>query len=225
VLFSPDWAWLYVSVGSSCNVCDESDVRRATIVRYRPDGSEEAVFAEGLRNAVGIAFRPGTDELWATNNGRDWLGDDQPPETIYIVEEGDDAGWPACHSGRIVDPDFGSAGSCDGILDPVVEMQAHTAPLGLTFYTGEQFPEQYQGDLFVALHGSWNRSTPVGYKVVRVDLENGTIGPVGEFAAGWLRSDGSQWGRPVDLVTASDGSLMISDDGQGRIYRVYFPGP
>jgi len=224
VLFSPDGEYLYVSIGSSCNVCIEDDNRRSTIMRYRPDGSEEMIFAEGLRNAVGITFRPGTDELWATNNGRDWLGDDQPPETIYLVTEGEDAGWPYCHAGRIVDPDYGEEGSCEGISDPEVEMQAHTAPLGLTFYTGSQFPERYQGDMFVGLHGSWNRTVPVGYKVVHIPMEDGEPGEVRDFAVGWLREDGSKWGRPVDVVTAPDGSLLISDDGEGRIYRAFYHG-
>jgi len=224
VLFSPDWASLFVSVGSSCNVCIEDDERRATIVYYSPDGSGEEIFAQGLRNAVGITFRPGTDELWATNNGRDWLGDDLPPETIYVVREGDDAGWPYCHSGRIVDPDYGSADACDGVLAPVVEMQAHSAPLGLTFYTGQQFPEEYRGDLFVAFHGSWNRTVPTGYKVVRVPLRGGNPGQVEDFATGWLREDGSNWGRPVDVLTASDGSLFVSDDGGGVVYRIFYAG-
>ena len=225
VLFSPDWANLFVSVGSSCNVCIEQDPRRAAIVRYRPDGSDETIYAEGLRNAVGITFRPGTDELWATNNGRDWLGDDQPPETIYLVSEGDDAGFPRCHSGRIIDPDYGSEGDCDGVVDPVVEMTAHSAPLGLGFYTGTQFPEAYRGDLFVAFHGSWNRTEPTGYSVVRIPLDGERVGAVTDFATGWLRADGSQWGRPVDVVTASDGSMLISDDGVGRIYRIFYAGP
>ncbi len=224
VRFSPDGAYLYVSVGSSCNVCIEDDARRSTIMRYRPDGSEETVYAEGLRNAVGITFRPGTDELWATNNGRDWLGDDQPPETIYKVTEGENAGWPYCHAGRLVDPDYGEEGACEGISDPEVEMQAHTAPLGLTFYTGSQFPEAYHGDMFVGLHGSWNRTVPVGYKVVHVPMENGEPGEVRDFAVGWLQDDGSKWGRPVDVVTAPDGSLLISDDGEGRIYRAFYHG-
>jgi glucose/arabinose dehydrogenase len=225
VLFSPDWSTLYVSIGSSCNVCVEEDGRRAAIVRYNPDGSGERVYATGLRNAVGITIRPGTSELWATNNGRDWLGDDLPPETIYVVREGSDAGWPLCHSGRIVDPDFGGAGACVGVLPPAVEMQAHSAPLGLAFYDGEQFPEEYRGDLFVAFHGSWNRSEPTGYKVVRVSMrEGGPSGPVDDFATGWLREDGSNWGRPVDIVVATDGSLIISEDGQGTIYRVFYGG-
>ena len=222
VLFSPDGEDLYVSIGSSCNVCVEGDERRATIMRYNPDGSDGEVYARGLRNAVGITFRPGTNDLWATNNGRDRLGDDLPPETIYKVNEGDDAGWPRCHAGRIVDPDLGETGDCEGVAAPLVEMQAHSAPLGLTFYTGEQFPEEYHGDLFVAFHGSWNRSVPTGYKVVRIPMADGEPAPVQDFAAGWLREDGSRWGRPVDVLTGPDGSLFISDDEGGTIYRVFY---
>jgi len=222
VLFSPDGEYLYVSIGSSCNVCVEEDERRATIMRYNPDGRGGEIYAQGLRNAVGITFRPGTDELWATNNGRDWLGDDQPPETIYEVNEGDDAGWPRCHAGRIVDPDLGKPGDCEGVAEPAIEMQAHSAPLGLAFYTGEQFPEEYHGDLFVAFHGSWNRTVPTGYKVVRVPMEDGEPASVQDFALGWLREDGSQWGRPVDVLTGPDDSLFISDDGGGVIYRVFY---
>jgi glucose/arabinose dehydrogenase len=223
VLFSPDYAWLFVSIGSSCNVCQEQDERRAAIMRYRPDGSEGQVYAGGLRNAVGITFRPGTDELWATNNGRDMLGDDQPPETIYQVKEGRDYGWPRCHSGRISDPEFGGTDACQGVDAPEVEMQAHSAPLGLGFYSGEQFPEDYRGDLFVAFHGSWNRSEPTGYKVVRILIEGETAGRVEDFAAGWLVG-GSAWGRPVDVVTGPDGSLFVSDDEGGTIYRIFYAG-
>jgi glucose/arabinose dehydrogenase len=224
VLLDPDGGWLYVSVGSSCNVCVEQDPRRATILRYAPDGSEGTIYASGLRNAVGITFRPGTQELWATNNGRDWLGDDLPPETVYLVSEGDDAGWPRCHAARIVDPDYGQPGDCDGVLVPQVEAQAHSAPLGLAFYDGEQFPPSYRGDLFVAFHGSWNRSVPTGYKVIHIDMAGGIPGEVSDFAAGWLRPNGSQWGRPVDVVMGADGSLFVSDDGEGRIYRIFYTG-
>lgn len=224
VLFSPDWQYLYVSIGSSCNVCEEADPRRAAIMRYHPDGSGETLFTAGLRNAVGLTFRPGTAELWATNNGRDWLGDDLPPETVYLASLGADAGWPRCHSGRILDPEFGSPGACAGVLAPQVEIQAHSAPLGLAFYSGAQFPVEYQGDLFVALHGSWNRSTPTGYKVVRVDLEDGVPGAVTDFAWGWLRPDNERWGRPVDVLTGADGALYISDDGGGVIYRIVYTG-
>ncbi|UCD42413.1 MAG: sorbosone dehydrogenase family protein [Chloroflexota bacterium] len=223
VLFSPDYSTLYVSIGSSCNVCEETDPRRAAIMRYDPDGSAGRLFAKGLRNAVGITMRPGVDELWATNNGRDFLGDDLPPETIYLVQDGKDYGWPSCHSGRIIDPDLGSETSCQGIEDPLVEMQAHTAPLGLEFYSGDQFPEEYRGDLFVGLHGSWNRSSPVGYKIVRIPLDGDTTGPVEDFAAGWLEG-GSSWGRPVDVLTGPEGSLYVSDDAGGRIYRISYHG-
>lgn len=224
VLFSPDWAYLFVSVGSSCNVCVETDVRRSTIMRYNPDGSGEEVYAQGIRNAVGIVFRPGTDELWATNNGRDGMGDDVPPDTIELVRQGADAGWPRCHAGRIIDPAFGKPGACDGVAAPAVELQAHSAPLGLTFYTGEQFPESYRGHLFVAFHGSWNRSVPTGYKVIGIPMENGTPGPVYDFATGWLRPNDTRWGRPVDVQTGTDGSLFVSDDGEGRIYRIFYAG-
>ena len=224
VLFSPDWADLFVSVGSSCNACDEQDPRRAAILRYDPDGGDERTYAAGLRNAVGITFRPGTDELWATNNGRDMLGDDLPPDTVQLVRQGDDFGWPRCHSGRISDPEFGGAQACDGVTPPAVELQAHSAPLGLTFYSGEQFPEEYRGDLFVAYHGSWNRSVPTGYKVVRIPMEGATPGPAQDFATGWLGVDGSAWGRPVDVITAADGSLFVSDDAGGKVYRVFYTG-
>jgi glucose/arabinose dehydrogenase len=224
LLFSPDWETLYVSVGSSCNVCREEDPRRAAILAYNPDGSNERVFATGLRNAVGLALNPESGEIWATNNGRDWLGDDLPPETVYLVRENGDYGWPRCHVGRIVDPEFGSPDGCSNVVDPAVEMQAHTAPLGLDFYTGDAFPLPYRGDLFIALHGSWNRSVPVGYKVVRIPMQQGKPGPVQDFVTGWLEEDGSNWGRPVGVITGADGALYISDDSGGRVYRVAFLG-
>jgi glucose/arabinose dehydrogenase len=224
VLFSPDYSTLFVSIGSSCNVCDESDQRRAAIMAYNPDGSNPRLYAHGLRNAVGITFRPGTNELWATNNGRDLLGDDQPPETINLVQQGDDFGWPRCHAGRIVDPEFGGSQGCQGVKAPLVEMQAHSAPLGLTFYSGSQFPESYRGDSFVAFHGSWNRSVPTGYKLVRIPMQGGQPGPLQDFAVGWLLPDGSNWGRPVDVITGRDGSLYLSDDAGGKIYRIFYNG-
>jgi glucose/arabinose dehydrogenase len=223
VLFSPDYRYLYISIGSSCNVCLEGDPRRAAIVRYEPDGSAEQVYARGLRNAVGITFRPGTSELWSTNNGRDLLGDDQPPDTVQMVKEGDDFGWPRCHAGRIADPDFGGQKACQGVVKPQVELDAHSAPLGLTFYNGDQFPEEYRGGLFIAYHGSWNRSEPTGYKVVFIPFSGGKPGPVQDFAVGWL-VDGSSWGRPVDVVVGPDGSLFVSDDAGGVVYRIFYRG-
>jgi glucose/arabinose dehydrogenase len=224
LLFSPDYSALYVSIGSSCNVCQEQDKRRAAIMVYNPDGSGGRIFASGLRNAVGITFRPGTQELWATDNGRDYLGDNLPPETVYLVLDGKDYGWPRCHAGRIIDPDFGYPGSCNGIQAPLIEMQAHMAPLGLTFYSGSQFPAEYKNNLFIALHGSWNRTSKVGYKVMRVPINGNIIGKPEDFASGWLGGNGSVGGRPVDVITAPDGSLFISDDSQGIIYRIFYPG-
>ena len=223
VLFSPDWQTLYVSIGSSCNNCLESDPRRAAIMRYNPDGSGGQVFASGLRNAVGITFRPGTNELWATNNGRDYLGDDLPPETVNLVGQGNNFGWPRCHAGDIIDPEFGDPNACVGVVQPMVKMQAHSAPLGLNFYTGSQFPVEYQGGLFVAFHGSWNRSVPTGYKVVFIPFQDGKPGAVQDFATGWL-ANGADWGRPVDVITAPDGGLFVSDDTGGKIYIIIYTG-
>jgi glucose/arabinose dehydrogenase len=214
---------LYVSVGSSCNDCEESDPRRAAILRYAADGSGESRFATGLRNAVGLAFRPGTDELWATVNGRDWLGDDRPSEYVTRVMPGAFYGWPYCHwdpAGLFPDPDLGSPARCRQVARPSLLYQAHTAPLGLAFYTGTQFPAEYRGSLFVALHGSWNRPVPVGYKVIRILLDGGAPRAL-DFATGWL-SGSRGWGRPVDLAVGRDGSLFLSDDLQGLVYRIRY---
>ena len=227
VIFLPDGR-MAVSVGSSCNVCDEDDERRATVVIYDgPEGTGERVFARGLRNAVGLAIHPETGDLWATNNGRDLMGDDLPPETIYLVEDGAHYGWPFCHNANILDPDFGFPSACDDVDPPVVEMQAHSAPLGLVFYDGDSFPAAYQGDLFVAFHGSWNRSIPTGYKIVRLDFDGTTPGDtVEDFATGWLDEDGSYAvsGRPVDVAVGPDGALYVSDDKAGFIYRIRYEG-
>jgi glucose/arabinose dehydrogenase len=224
VAFLPDGR-MVLSVGSSCNVCEEEDPRRAAIVIYDgPDGEGERIFAGGLRNAVGLAVRPDTGELWATNNGRDLMGDELPPETIYVVEAGADYGWPYCHSGDIVDPDLGFEGACEGVEKPVVEMQAHSAPLGLTFYTGEMFPSEYRGDLFIAFHGSWNRSVPTGYKIVRLPFREGEpAAAVEDFATGWLDQEtGDASGRPVDVLVGAEGALYVSDDKGGFIYRIIY---
>jgi len=178
VEFLPDGR-MVVSIGSSCNVREEEDPRRAAIVIY--DGSSatgERIFASGLRNAVGLAIHPTSSELWATNNGRDLMGDELHPETVYIIEDGADYGW-------LEDPQFGYEGSCADVAAPVTEMQALSAPLGLAFYTGTNFPEEYLGDLFIAFHGSWNRSIPTGYSVVRLPLNgSAATGPVENFATG-----------------------------------------
>jgi glucose/arabinose dehydrogenase len=225
IAFAPDGR-LFVAVGSSCNICKESDARRAAIVRYEADGSGERLFATGLRNAVGIAFHPQTGALWATVNERDWKGDDLPPEYITEVKEGGFYGWPECFvAGRQVirDDRAAPADRCERVTLPTLEVQAHSAPLGLAFYTGQQFPPEYRGSLFVAYHGSWNRSVPTGYKVVRVPFANGRpSGAVEDFATGWLAADRNVFGRPVDVLTAPDGALFVSDDNGGVVYRISY---
>ena len=224
--FLPDGR-MVVSVGSSCNVCQEDDPRRAAVVVYdNAQATGEAIFAQGLRNAVGLALHPETGELWATNNGRDLMGDDIPPEAVYIVREGEHYGWPHCHNGYIIDPDEGYDGACDNVTASLVEMQAHSAPLGLAFYTGDMFPDKYRHDLFIAFHGSWNRSIPTGYKIVRLPLDGSTpTGPVEDFATGWLNENTAEVnGRPVGLAIGADGALYVSDDKGGFIYRIHYEG-
>ncbi len=222
--FGPDGK-MYVSIGSSCNLCSEGDERRAAIVRYNPDGTGQEVFARGLRNSVGFRWHPQTRELWATDNGFDYFGDDQPPEEINIVRQGGDYGWPYCYADRQPNPTFPSPypGACAGTVPAAVQMQAHSAPLGFDFYTGTQFPAEYRGDAFVAFHGSWNRSAPTGYKVIRLRAQEGAPGAVEDFAIGWLEGNAAS-GRPVDVLTGPDGALYISDDRANLIYRVTYVG-
>jgi len=223
VVFGPD-GLMYVSVGSSCNVCRESDKRRAAVLRFNADGSGEQLFASGLRNAVGLAFHPTSGVLWATVNERDWRGDDVPPDYVTEIREGTVHGWPDCMTvrGRVIaDASFTKSAKCDKVTSPTVEIQAHSAPIGLAFYTGTQFPEEYRGSLFVAYRGSWNRSLPTGYKIVRIRVRDGQPPAVEDFATGWLEGT-SSWGRPVDLVVGRDGALYLSDQGAGRIYRITY---
>ncbi len=222
---------MYVSAGSSCNVCVEKDPRRATVMEFNPDGSGQEIFAKGLRNAVGLAVNPKTDTVWATVNGRDWLGDDLPPETIYdLGTGGGDGGWPYCYGDRVPDSNFTKPGDdrCQSVLEPKVQMQAHSAPLGLAFYEGSQFPADYQNNIYVAFHGSWNRSVPTGYKVVRIKLDDKgqPVGNAQDFITGWLApgetKKGRWMGRPVGIAFGSDGSMYVSDDSAGVIYRVSY---
>jgi glucose/arabinose dehydrogenase len=224
VLIGPDGK-LYVSIGSTCNVCNETDPHRAAIWVYNLDGSGGRLYAKGLRNAVGMAINPLNNQIWVTNNGRDYLGDNSPPETVYALQDGGDYGWPRCHAGDIVDPQFGSPGACNGVVQPLVKMQAHSAPLGLAFYDAGPFPDLYHG-LFVAFHGSWNRTVPTGYKVVFIPLNSsGNVsGPVQDFISGWLNNNGDASGRPVGLTVGPDGALYVSDDKGGMIYRISYEG-
>ena len=222
---------MYVSAGSSCNVCIEKDPRRAAVMQFNPDGSGQEIFAKGLRNAVGLAVNPKTNTLWVTVNGRDWLGDDLPPETIYDLGKGGvDAGWPYCYGDRVPDANFTKPGDnrCQSVIEPKVQMQAHSAPLGLAFNEGTMFPAEYRNNIFVAFHGSWNRSIPTGYKVVRVKLDdNGQpVGGAQDFITGWLApgetKKGRWMGRPVGIAFGSDGSMYLSDDAGGAVYRITY---
>jgi len=222
---------MYISAGSSCNVCIEKDPRRATVMEFNPDGSGQKIFAKGLRNAVGVALNPKTDTVWVTVNGRDWLGDDLPPETVYdLGKDGGDAGWPYCYGDRVPDSNFTKPGDgrCNTVLEPKVQMQAHSAPLGLAFYEGSQFPSEYQNNIYIAFHGSWNRSVPTGYKIVRVKLDDKgqPQGGAQDFITGWLApgetKKGRWMGRPVGIVLGSDGTMYVSDDSGGVIYRVTY---
>lgn len=210
---------MYISIGSSCNVCIEEDKRRATVMRFNPDGTGGEIFASGLRNSVGLAWHPITQELWATDNGRDWLGDNLPPDEINIIRKDKDYGWPYCYGDKIADPQYDDPKRCASTIAPVVEIQAHSAPLGLTFYDGNMFPDEYKGDLFVAYHGSWNRSIPTGYKVVRIKMKDGK--PIGaeDFASGWMTAT-EKFGRPVDVLVGKNGELFVSDDLGGVIYKI-----
>ncbi len=223
--FGPDGK-IYISIGSTCDVCVEPDPRYAAICRCDPDGSHFEVYAGGLRNAVGLAFRPGTGELWASVNGRDYLGDDLPPETIDLIQQGKDYGWPYSYSlpGKAVpDPDFGQYGVRQTGF-PVLEYQAHSAPLGMTFYTGAAFPKKYQRGFFICFHGSWNRSIPTGYKVVFVPLKGDRpSGKPRNFLWGFLQG-AEHIGRPVDVLTGPKGELFVSDDHGGRIFKVIYTG-
>jgi glucose/arabinose dehydrogenase len=224
--FGPDGR-LYVSVGSSCNLCEEGDARRAAIVRYAADGSGEEIVAVGLRNAVGLAFHSESGDLWASQNERDNLGNDRPAEELNVFTPGgavEDFGWPYCYGNRLPNPEYRDAGRCAGTVAPSLEMQAHSAPLGMVFYDGDQFPAEYRGDLFLAFHGSWNRAEPTGYKVVRVRVQNGQPVSYEDFATGWLTDAGRVLGRPVAVEVGLDGSLYVSDDGSGRIWRIRWVG-
>jgi glucose/arabinose dehydrogenase len=222
---------MYVSAGSSCNVCIEKDQRRAAVMEFNPDGTGMKIFAKGLRNAVGLAVNPKTDTVWVTVNGRDILGDDLPPEVIFdLGKNGGDFGWPYCYGDHIPDPQFTTPGDdrCKSVIGPKVQMQAHSAPLGLAFYEGSQFPNEYQNNIFVAFHGSWNRKIPTGYKIVRVKLDSNGQPQNGaqDFITGWLApgetKHGRWMGRPVGIVFGADGSMYISDDAAGVIYRVTY---
>jgi glucose/arabinose dehydrogenase len=225
IAFGPD-NLLYVAAGSSCNICDDTPPR-AAVTRYDLDGSNRHTFATGLRNSVGLAFNPATGELWANNNDRDDIGPNQattdnlPPEHLNIVKDGKWYGWPQCYLPGKPNPEYSGA-DCSGVEPPALTVQAHSAPLGLVFYTGVTFPAEYHGDAFMTYHGSWNRDVPTGAKVVRVRVQNGRPASTEDFITGWQLADGRRWGRPVAVIVAADGALLVSDDHAGRIWRVTY---
>lgn len=213
---------LYFPIGAPCNVCVSKDPRYATIMRMDPDGSHLGIFARGVRNTVGFDWHPVTGELWFTDNGRDWLGDDLPPDELNRSwKEGLDFGFPYCHGRNIPDPEFDSSVSCSDFVPPVMELGPHVAALGMRFYRGEQFPREYLGRIFIAEHGSWNRTEPIGYRITMVSPDGNRAASYKIFIEGWLDGNRS-WGRPVDIVELPDGSILISDDTAGAIYRVSY---
>lgn len=217
--FTPDGS-MYVSLGSSCDVCRENHPWLAAVIKSNANGDNPQVFAQGLRNAVFIKVNPSTNKLWGVEMGRDFLGDDKPPDEINIIKEGH-YGWPYCYGDKIYDPAMkdGDQSFCDSTASPVYEIEAHSAPLGLVFINSPLFPQNWQGDLLVAYHGSWNRSTPVGYKVVRLDVEGENIVSEEDFLTGFLQGT-TALGRPVDLEFGKAGELYLSDDKAKAVYLI-----
>lgn len=212
---------MYVGVGSSCNVCIERDDRRAAITTYDANGHNEHRYATGLRNAVGLAF-DARGRLWGTVNGRDNLGDDIPPDYVTQIHQGKFYGWPFCYGDKVLDTTFSATPEkCANDTPPTLEIQAHSAPLGIAFYDAKQFPAEYRGNAFVAYHGSWNRSKKTGYKVVRIPIRDGKADAPLDFMTGF--EDGAL-GRPVGVIVAPDGSLFVTDDTRGTIWRIRYKG-
>jgi glucose/arabinose dehydrogenase len=232
IRFGPD-GLLYVPVGGPCNVCERpDDPRFATILRMKPDGSGTEIFASGVRNSVGFDWHPATRELWFTDNGRDLLGDDIPPDELnHAPKKGLAFGFPYCHAGEVKDPEFGSKHACTEFQPPARKLDPHGAAIGMRFYTGTMFPAEYRNQIFIAEHGSWNRSVPIGYRVMLAKIEGNKATSFTPFAEGWLqgvatsqgtRTTGQTWGRPADVFVMPDGALLVSDDFAGVIYRISY---
>jgi glucose/arabinose dehydrogenase len=214
---------LYTAVGAPCNICNPERPIYASLVRVDTDGGNFEILGRGIRNTVGFDWQPGTESLFFSDNGRDYLGDDLPPDELNRWSKvGEHFGYPYCHGDDIIDPEYGKGKQCSDYTPPAWKFKAHVAALGIRFYRGEQFPERYRNQLFVAEHGSWNRSVPDGYRVSLVTFKDNK--PVGDeiFIDGWLTKDENVLGRPVDILTLPDGSLLISDDHLGVIYKVQY---
>ena len=226
IAFGPDGK-LYVPVGAPCNICESKDPVFASITRMNADGTNLEVFANGVRNTVGFTWHPETKNIWFTDNGRDMMGDDVPPcELNTAPKAGMHFGYPYCHGGTIKDPEFGNKKPCSDFTKPAQNLGAHVAPLGLKFYTGSMFPTEYKNQIILAEHGSWNRSKKSGYKLSLVKVDNaGKSSSYTTFASGWM-NDATQkvWGRPVDVLLMPDGSMLVSDDQAGVIYRISYKG-
>jgi glucose/arabinose dehydrogenase len=217
ISFGPD-GLLYVPVGAPCNICRPGE-RYANIQRMKPDGSGLEVFASGIRNTVGFDWHPQTKELWFTENGRDQMGDNVPPDELnHAPRAGMHFGYPDCHGGKIQDPEFGDQ-PCSKFAAPAINLGPHVAALGMTFYTGEMLPDEYRNQIIIAEHGSWNRTTPIGYRLMVVRLQNNRAVKYEPLAEGWLQGSRA-WGRPVDVLVMPDGALLVSDDEAGVIYRI-----
>lgn len=225
IAFGPDGK-LYVPVGAPCNICESKDEIYASITRLNADGSGREIFARGVRNTVGFTWHPQTKELWFTDNGRDMLGDDKPSCELNVApKKGMHFGYPYCHEGSIKDPEFGDKHPCSEFTAPADKLGPHVAPLGLKFYTGSSFPAAYKNQIFVAEHGSWNRSKKSGYNVTLVKLQNNKVASHELFASGWLdEATQKEWGRPVDVLVLPDGSMLVSDDKANVIYRISYKG-
>jgi glucose/arabinose dehydrogenase len=225
IRFGPDGR-LYIPVGAPCNICEIEDTPYGKITSIAADGSDYQVYADGVRNSVGFDWNPETGVMWFTDNGRDNLGDNVPPDELNRAPEaGLNFGYPYCHAGTIIDPDFGEGRSCDEFTPPAQPLGPHVASLGLRFYTGDMFPEEYKNQIFIAEHGSWNRTEPIGYQVSLVRHHGeGNVTSYEPFAEGWLQSNGESLGRPVDIQQMPDGSILVSDDTANAIYRIWYEG-
>ena len=223
IKFGPDGK-LYVPVGAPCNICKRDYNTYSNIMRMDPDGSNLETYVKGVRNTVGFDWHPESGELWFTDNGRDRMGDNRPPDELNrVVRQGEHFGYPFCHGGYLQDPQFDSKG-CEQFVAPTQKLGPHVAALGLEFYEGEMFPDSYQHVAFIAEHGSWNRSEKIGYRVTMVRLnDNDEATSYEVFARGWLQGE-SSWGRPVDVEVMDDGSMLVSDDAAGHVYRIVYTG-
>lgn len=224
IAFGPD-NWLYVSVGSPCNICETDLDRFALISRIKPDGTNYEVVAKGVRNSEGFDWHPDTNELWFTDISREWMGDNLPQDELnHAPEKGMHFGFPYCHGLEVADPKLGAKHDCNKFTPPAIALDPHVAPVGMRFYTGSMFPADYRHNIFIAEHGSWNRSTKIGYRIERVQLEKNKVTKKEIFAEGWLQ-DNEAWGKPVDILIASDGAMLVSDDMAGVIYRISYSQP